>query len=129
MLACLLPSAQIPMCTEYFERVVCTDASPDRHGMAYSFVPRSTVESWARFASLRGDSTSLAPLGSDGAEVRPEAEQRLRKVCLPLGQRHWHEIPRAGFFRHTSIEEFAAANWGLESRFHRPSEPNKKVCR
>lgn len=64
----VLASVFQPCCHVYFSklrstRVVCSDASPHGHGLAYAQVPLDVGESWTRAACHQGDYTSLAEAG------------------------------------------------------------------
>lgn len=75
-------------------RVVCSDAAPGGHGLAYAFLDERTVVDWGRVASHRGDYTSL--LGEVGLEASPVEHSHLKRAELPLDGIAWKLVGRLG---------------------------------
>lgn len=101
------------------ERVVCSNAAPGGHGLAYARVPREEVAAWSQHACHKGGFSVLHGLyehfGFDAAKASV-----MKKAELPLQLFRWSEVARPGFYRHITVEEAAAHVWGLEVRLHWP---------
>ena len=109
----LLPICQLDFSAGWAPHVVATDACPGGHGISYTRVPLSEQQRWGAYVSFRGEYTSLQ---ADGDLYPGPDVCCLKRANLPLGQFHWHGIHRPGGHRMICLEEFSAANWGLERR-------------
>lgn len=107
--ALLLPFAEMAFWeanAPWSERVVCSDAAPGGHGLAYARVPREEVAAWSQHACHKGDYSVLRGLYEHLSFDESNASV-MKKAELPLT---WSEVARPGFCRHITVEE--AAGWG-----------------
>lgn len=118
--ALLLPFGRLDFQAPWARRVVCTDASPGGHGLAYASLDERTVVDWGRLASHRGDYTAL--LNEVGLEAAPVQHSHLKPAELPLGDVAWKLVGRPGQFEVIALEEYDAYLWGLESRLRHSLE-------
>ena len=87
--------------------VLCSDASPGGHGLAYAHVPEPQVRSWAQAAYHRGDAFAL--YGKfEHLRVDPAKASVMNKAKLPLDDYRWTLLGRPGFYRHITFEEASA---------------------
>ena len=54
-----LPLARMRLGAPFCPRVVCSDAAPGGHGVAYTTVDPAEAQLWATFASHQGDYSAL----------------------------------------------------------------------
>ena len=109
----LVPLCQLDFAAGWATHVVATDACPGGHGLSYAVVPVEEQKRWGAYVSFRGDYTTLA---TDG-DLYPGPEVCcLKRATLPLKNYHWFGVHRPGGHKMICLEEFAAANWGLERR-------------
>lgn len=127
--ALLLPFAEMSLGQErapWSERVVCSDAAPGGHGLAYARVPTSELAAWAQHACHKGDYSVLRGL-YEHLRFDEQRASVMKKAELPLSKYRWSEISRPGYYRHITLEEALAHLWGLELRLHWPEELGARV--
>lgn len=118
--AFLLPLARIDFQAHWASRVVCSDAAPGGHALAYTFLPEREVQDWAHLASHRGDFTTL--LQEIGVPAAPREQSHLKAADLDLGQHQWRLVGRPGQYEVIALEDYDAYLRGLESRLRYRSE-------
>lgn len=115
MAAAVLPLLHLDLQQPFPGRVVCSDAAPGGHGLAYSRIDPSEAQRWARMAEFRGCPTALV---QDWDLAREQDDIPLRRAVLPLGKLRWSLIGRPGGWHWIHLEEARTVLWGLESRLH-----------
>ena len=79
----------------------------------------------ARLTVDRGIYTNLSL--EHGMVLAEDEECPLRQIDFPESRFRWYEMPRAGGYRHITLEEASALTWSVESRLHRPAEQRTRA--
>jgi hypothetical protein len=122
----LLPFAFLDLGAEWSSRVMCHDACPGGHGLAYTQVPINECKRWARLSCHRGDDANLE---KDCDEVAHTTHSHLQRAQLSLDRLYWHQTGRPGHFEIIAIEEYEAYIWAIESRVFWKDECGQRVLR
>ena len=106
--------------------VICSDASPGGHGLAYRNFNTEEVQGLAKQACHKGDSYGL--FGVDGfVRFQEKAPSIMKKIEVDLMSLRWSLVARPGFYRHITLEEASAHCWSLERRLHSEKDHGARV--
>eukprot|EP00971_Amphidinium_carterae_P289191 5742148-Amphidinium_carterae.1 len=123
--ALLLPHMYFNTSLPWTQRVVCSDAAPGGHGLAWAHWPATLVRDACRLSDTKGARSFHSVPGG----LLPDADSKvpLHRVNLPLKGYSWTTAARRGGYSHIGLEECDAAVWGLSTRLRYPGEQHTRV--
>eukprot|EP00971_Amphidinium_carterae_P115155 2280884-Amphidinium_carterae.1 len=119
----LLPLMVVPLSVPWNCRLMCSDAAPGGHGLAWAAISSADAAQLGRLADMKTVHARKTEFALAASHDEPCL---LSKITLPKTG-FWHEVARKGGYKHIVLEEASAKVWGMAERLYRPAEYSTKI--